>query len=149
MGNVVAVERGRGMLVIDPSLFAVGQSPSVALVANMSDEERDRVLFLDAGDPECSFGVNPFASIPMGDSEESDTCRNGVVRSIRDMLMPFLDMDTSDEMLKGLMDNILTLMACMPGAALTDIPVFAESVLAREVAEEIPGVMRLVPGISL
>lgn len=132
MGNVVAIERGRGMLVIDPSRFAVGQSPSLALVANMSEEERSRVLFLDAGDSECSFGVNPLAPAPdgMGDAV---TRRKETVGMLRDVLVPFMDLDASDDLMLSLLTNMLTLMACTPGATVTDMPTFVESALAREI----------------
>lgn len=121
-GSVVAIERGRGMLILDPSRFPIEQSPSVALVSNMSVGEQGRVSLLDFDDEGHSFGIDPFAEV--GDGEESVARRLDAVRETRNMLIRLLDIDMMDVPVTGLLDNILTLIACTPGATVMDIPSF-------------------------
>lgn len=127
-GNVLTITCGRGRLVIDPSTGEATCSPSAALIARMSDEQRQRTTFWDATDEDYALGIDPFADV-----RQARTCGDGAaggdadLANLTGLLVAHLELDAGAAMVVRLTEHLVRLVSYVPGMTLVDMGALIES----------------------
>lgn len=127
-GNVLTIACGKGRLVIDPSTGDISRSPSAALLACMSDEERQRTTFWDATDEDYAFGIDPFADARQArEGGDGITGGDAELANMLGLLVTHLGLDAGVAMTVRLTEHLLRLASYVPGMTLVDMGALIES----------------------